>query len=228
MNKPRANQTDERLALARPLFDPSAGLAVIDPLDTPPAPFATELAGLSPNAVAKRQREFAAGRAAAHAAMTQLGHPPQPIPVGSNRAPVWPNGLTGSISHTLSCAMAVVARSTDMRAIGIDVEEDTPLGDKLLSAICTDNERQWLKLQSNPGQLAKVIFSAKEAAYKCQYTVSQCYLGFHGMELELDLAKGRFQAHFTGALPPFAQNDMIHGRFAVGAGLIVTTAELRS
>ena len=118
--------------------------------------------------------------------MEDLGFPPQAILNGKDRAPIWPEGLAGSITHTRSCAMAVVARNSDVRALGIDVEQDTPLADKLLSAICTEAEQDWLKDQDSPGQLAKVIFSAKEAAYKCQYTISQKYFGFHGMDLKLD------------------------------------------
>ncbi|OUS33356.1 phosphopantetheinyl transferase [Rhodobacterales bacterium 56_14_T64] len=228
MSTAPTTQIAERLALARPLFGADVALAVSDPLDNPPAPFAAELACLSPNAVDKRRREFAAGRAAAHAAMVDLGRLPHPILVGEKRAPIWPDGLAGSITHTRSCAMAVVAHSSDLCALGIDVEEDTPLADNLLSAICSEQEQHWLQTQANPGQLAKVIFSAKEAAYKCQYTLSERFFGFDGMELVLDLEQGNFQAYFTAEQPPFAQGTVIEGRFAIGAGVIVTSAEMRS
>lgn len=221
-------QNSERLALVRPLFGADVALAVCNPLTTPPAAFATEQACLSPNAVAKRHREFAAGRAAAHTAMEDLGWAAQPILVGKKRAPVWPAGLTGSITHTHSCAMAAVALCGDVQALGIDVEEDTPLADTLLPAICSEREQAWLRQQCNPGQLAKVIFSAKEAAYKCQYTLSQRFFGFDGMELELDLTQGQYQARLTAEQPPFAQGATFDGRFAIGAGVIVTTAELRN
>ncbi|TLP67333.1 4'-phosphopantetheinyl transferase superfamily protein [Parasedimentitalea maritima] len=221
-------QDTQRHALARVLFEEDVALAVYNPLANPPRPFSAELACLSPNAVEKRQREFAAGRAAAHAAMGDLGYPAQPVLVGDKRAPIWPKGLTGSITHTRSCAMAVLARSDNLRGLGIDVEEDTPLKNDLLPAICSEREQAWLKSQSNPGQLAKVIFSAKEAAYKCQYTLSQRFFGFDGMELELDLAQGRFQARLTAEQPPFARGATFDGQFAVGAGVIVTAAELRN
>jgi len=48
------------------------------------------------------------------------------------------------------------------------------------------------------------------------------------MNLELDLAQACFQARFTADQLPFAQNDVISGRFAIGAGVIVTMAELRT
>ncbi|WIY23443.1 4'-phosphopantetheinyl transferase family protein [Parasedimentitalea psychrophila] len=227
MSNSRTTLTADRQALIRPLLQPDVALAVTDPQGRLAVPFATELACLSANAVAKRQREFAAGRAAAHAAMADLGHRPQAIVIGKNRAPLWPEGLTGSITHSRSCAIAIVARNRDVLALGIDVEEDRPLADKLLPAICSDAEQEWLMAQANPGQLAKLIFSAKEAAYKCQYSVSQRYFGFDGLELALDLAQGGFQARFTADQLPFVRGDVIDGRFAIGAGVIVTLAELR-
>lgn len=222
-----APQDLERLALARPLLSDDIALAVADPLKDQPRPFAEELACLSPNAVEKRHREFAAGRAAAHRAMQALGRAPQAIPVGENRAPIWPEGLVGSITHTRSCAMAIVAHQDQLRGIGIDVEEDKPLADDLWPAICSPDEQAWLRQQQNPGQLAKLVFSAKEAAYKCQFTISQRYYGFDGMELRIDLKTGKFSARFCADQAPFRCGDHVEGRFAIGAGLIVTTAELR-
>ncbi len=222
-----APQQMERLALVRPLLKSDIALALVNPLDDPPAPFAAEAACLSPNAVDKRRREFAAGRAAAHQAMQALGQQPVAIPVGENRAPIWPERLVGSISHTRSCAMAVVAKRGAIQGLGIDVEEDKPLADDLWPAICSQQEQAWLRQQHNPGQLAKLVFSAKEAAYKCQFIVSQRYYGFDGMELTLDLETSSFSARFCADQPPFNCDDCITGRFAIGAGLIVTTAELR-
>ncbi|OIQ33411.1 MAG: phosphopantetheinyl transferase [Roseobacter sp. MedPE-SWchi] len=217
----------ERLALVRPLLADDIALAVENPLGQLPQPFAEESACLSPNAVEKRQREFAAGRAAAHQAMQMLGQQPRAIVVAENRAPVWPDHLVGSITHTRSCAMAVVAPKREVLGLGIDVEEDKPLADDLWPAICSAQEQDWLRQQDNPGQLAKLMFSAKEAAYKCQFTLSERYYGFDGMELTIDLENRRFAARFCADQPPFNCGDQICGRFAIGAGVIATIAELR-
>lgn len=229
---PETNLEAERLTLVRPLFARDVALAVSNPLGQPAAPLAAEAACLSPNAVTKRRQEFAAGRDAAHQALALLGEPVQAIPVAENRAPIWPAGLVGSISHTRSCAMAVVAhaggiKAGGIRGLGLDVEEDKPLADDLWPAICSEKEQDWLRAQPNPGQLAKLVFSAKEAAYKCQFTLSARYYGFDGMELSIDLAQRSFSARFCADQAPFSCGDCITGRFAIGAGLIVTTAELR-
>ena len=58
-------------------------------------------------AVPQRRREFFAGRLAAHRAMEALGHLPEPVPMGQDRAPVWPQGLVGSISHGAGACAAM-------------------------------------------------------------------------------------------------------------------------
>jgi len=224
--------TQERLDLIRPLFGPGVAIAAFHPMDQVPTPFAEELACLSPRAVDKRRREFAAGRAAAHQAMRDLGQIPRPITVAQTRAPIWPRGITGSITHTHSCAIAAVAPVSPLRAVGIDVEEDTPLKEDLRPAICTSSELSWLAQQENPGQMGKLLFSAKEAAYKCQHTISQAYFGFDGMELEIEAdvhmpgIKGDFIARFTADQPPFKRGSAIKGAYVIGAGIIFTTASL--
>jgi 4'-phosphopantetheinyl transferase EntD len=217
----------ERLALGRSLLGGGVVLAIADPQADPPEPSPVESACLSPRAVGRRRSEFAAGRTAAREAMTQLGLEPRPVLAGKDRAPVWPDGLAGSISHTFDCAMAVVARLEEVRAIGIDVEQGTPLEDNLFGAICSESELAWLHKQPDPALMAKLVFSAKEAAYKCQYPLSGRLFGFDGMELEIDHDTGAFRAMFTENQPPFERGDVIPGRFAIGADIIVTAAELR-
>lgn len=222
-------KTQMRLDMIRPLFGPEVAVAATDPLCDLPAPFPEEAASLSARAVDKRRREFAAGRAAAHQAMRSLGLDPRPVLVSETRAPVWPAGLIGSITHTQSCAMAAVVPAGALDAIGIDVEEDTPLKPDLVPAICSARERDWLAEQENSGQMAKVIFSAKEAAYKCQYSLSGRYFGFDGMELEIDTARpaqGRFIARFTTDQGPFRKGATIEGAYIIGRGVIFTMASL--
>lgn len=122
--------------------------------------------------------------------------------------------------------MAVAALSESVMGLGLDVETVTPLDDRLIRTICTERERQWLQQQDAPGLLAKLIFSAKEAAYKCQYPLSRRLFGFDGMELELDLAAARFNAVFTADQSPFQRGFTLPGRWATGTGIVVTLATL--
>ncbi len=51
-------------------------------------------------AVPKRIHEFAGGRACARAALSQIGYGGVAVLRGADRAPIWPAGATGSITHT--------------------------------------------------------------------------------------------------------------------------------
>ena len=126
-------------------------------------------------AVTKRQAEFCGGRICAHRAMERLGFPPTAILANPDRTPVWPAGLTGSISHTSDYCCAAVARSEVVSGIGLDVEGATPLAQNLMDRICTPSELDWLNKQPDDqrGLLAKLVFCIKEAAYKCQYPLTR-------------------------------------------------------
>lgn len=146
-------------------------------------------------AVARRQAEFSAGRAAARAALQQLGRPPVAIPVGPGRAPLWPAGITGSISHCRSAVIAVAsAFNVQVGHIGIDVEEAGTLERELWEAICTPKEISELVGLTDAGRCAKVIFSIKEAVYKAQYPVTERLLDFQQVEISSLDPSGRFTA----------------------------------
>lgn len=189
-----------------------------------------EAACLSANAVPSRRREFAAGRVAATQAMRALGLQPMPVRMAEDRSPVWPEGVVGSISHSRSLAAAAVARSAgSIRAVGLDIEEAEGLDAGLIGEICLGPERAWLEMQplEDRGLLAKAIFSAKEAAYKCQYPLTRAMFGFEVIEIDLQMAQGRFFARFTDEVGPFRRGDVIRGKVGLGAGHIVSLAVLR-
>src|SRR4051794_10899097 len=62
-------------------------------------------------AAPKRRREFALGRACARAALKGLGHGDAVIGKSANGAPIWPDGIIGSITHTASYAAALVGET---------------------------------------------------------------------------------------------------------------------
>ena len=76
------------------------------------------------------------------------------------------------------------------------------------------------------GTAGKLLFSAKEAAYKAQYAISGRFFGFSGMELSFDMSGGRFTACFTSDQPPFSGGDSLKGRFAIGSEVIITAVEI--
>lgn len=205
------------------------GLAVVarDPRDLPAAVDPAEQGAVA-HAVPARVAEFHAGRAAARAAMVQLSLPPRPVPMGPDRAPLWPAGVTGSISHSATACVAVLGHSQDWAGIGVDLEEATPLEPELVPQICSKTERCWLCAQpeTDRGLMAKLLFSIKEAAYKAQYPLTQNLFGFDGFEVQVDRARSQFSAKFQMQQGGFDAGTTLVGNFAHAAGLLVTAVAL--
>lgn len=134
-------------------------------------------------AVLKRQVEFLAGRICAQQAIEALtGHKPAPIPAQPDRAPGWPPGSIGSITHTAGYAAALVASVTQYQGIGIDCEVVLSAENlKLQRHICVPHELDDLRAAhcSWPSEmLLTLVFSAKESLFKCLYPQVQQYFGF--------------------------------------------------
>ncbi|WP_417720653.1 4'-phosphopantetheinyl transferase family protein [Salipiger sp.] len=158
------------------------GWAVSGPVASPGRLFPEERA-LVARAVPARRAEFIGGRLAAREAMARIGLPPAAVPPMPDRAPRWPDGVVGSITHTEGLCLAVVGRAAQWRALGIDLEADTPLQTDLLPEIADRDELATCDL---PQELAgKRIFSAKEAAYKAQYPLTRTLFGFDAMRADL-------------------------------------------
>ncbi|MDP5305995.1 4'-phosphopantetheinyl transferase family protein [Paracoccus spongiarum] len=172
-------------------------------------------------AVDHRRAEFAAGRHAARCAMAAAGLSGAAIPAAPDRAPVWPEGVVGSITHAEDVALAVAAPDTLVAGLGLDVEPDAPLPRDVLSEICDGGECAWLAGQTEPLRWARLIFCAKEAAFKCQYPASCALFGFDAMSVRVDPAAGALEAVFNRAYAPFPAGARLQGRFARTGGLVV-------
>ena len=144
----------------------------------------------------KRRREFAAGRHGARQALACLGHEAVALPIGPGRAPVWPPGVIGSISHTSDVVIAAVAWKSDLRSLGIDLESADPLEPDLLELVCREEERAALtSCGLDPQLAAKLIFSAKESVYKCLWPVTGRFLEFHAIGIRIDPGAPRFTTY---------------------------------
>lgn len=174
-------------------------------------------------AVPKRLKEFAAGRHCARRCVEKLGLDPAPIPSGDDRLPLWPEGVMGSITHTDDHCAAVVARlSRKIVSIGIDLEPSVDLPADILEIVCRPEESAWLQKQSENrrGLLAKVIFSAKECAYKAQYPLSRDMLEFHDFRIRLQSDEERFEVEFMRDAVPFRMTQRLQGRLRIANGCI--------
>ncbi|MEU7432369.1 4'-phosphopantetheinyl transferase superfamily protein [Streptomyces sioyaensis] len=178
-------------------------------------------------AVDKRKHEFAAGRWCARRAMAGLGAPPVPILPGARGEPRWPSGLVGAVTHCEGYAAAVVARSTEVRALGIDAEPAEPLPDGVLEAVALPGERAGFPRNpsgARPLPWDRMLFSAKESVYKAWFPMTGRPLGFEDAFLSFDPDDQTFTARLL--VPGWRLGDEVltgfRGRWAVRAGLIVT------
>ena len=155
-----------------------------------PDPLPEERALLSERATPKRVREFALARHCAREAMARLGIEGAhglPILRAGTRAPRWPAGLVGSITHNGAMAAAVVARNRDYLGIGIDLERARPVSQRLTARIALPNEQAWLDgLPHTERSIGfALLFSAKESIYKAINPITGVYLGFHDVRVDL-------------------------------------------
>lgn len=135
----------------------------------------------------KRRDEFITARRCAQMAMQKAKLPGLPVLRSPNRSPQWPFSIVGSISHGAGYAAAILCRQgSGLVGIGIDMEN---LNREIKSNICrqvlTEFEIQkWLKGREEVNRDIKIIFSLKEAIYKCFFPISEIYLGFKDAEID--------------------------------------------
>jgi enterobactin synthetase component D len=175
-------------SLTRAPFEPDlgpavacAGFEVVDHEAIVAELAALQVEGVPVRAVAKRRAEFLTGRFAARAALAVLGVESMP---GRNEdgSPRWPAQISGSITHGAERAFCAVARQSDVRSLGIDVERVMGPETKaeLAARICNTAELEVLGrgLRAPEHHLVSLAFSAKESLYKCLYPLVGRYMDF--------------------------------------------------
>ena len=138
-------------------------------------------------AVAKRQGEFLAGRLAARQALTPFGLGERVVTISKERAPCWPAGMEGSISHSqlLGEGMALCAVRQGRRGLGLDLEAwlDADQAAQLWSGIVDKEEWERLAAGAAAADLSlaeglTLVFSAKESLFKGLYPRVGRYFDF--------------------------------------------------
>jgi 4'-phosphopantetheinyl transferase EntD len=188
-------------------------------------PLFPEEAAYVARAVDKRKREFAAGRACARRALALLGVAPSPLLANEDRSVRWPDTTLGSITHTEGLCVAIAARSSELRGVGIDAEVRARVGARLWKQVASEREIAWFRAASSVHEAAEratLLFSAKEAFYKAQYCVSRCFVGFHAVELSFE-ESGRFHVTLQEDIASsFRQGASFEGRYVQLAAHVVT------
>lgn len=186
------------------------------------------LDGASPG----RAAEFAAGRLCARRAAARFGFDGVAIGAQADRRPQWPAALTGSITHTEGFAAAAVGERRRFRAIGIDAERIGAVPRALWGRLFRPAESAWLdglpeSLQQRVGTL---MFSAKEAFYKCQYEVTGQWLEFRDVAVDFsahEAGSGRCAVRAAGSVQLLGVGDRpAIVRFAFRQDLVLTAMAL--
>ncbi|MEB5477848.1 4'-phosphopantetheinyl transferase family protein [Acinetobacter pollinis] len=135
----------------------------------------------------KRRNEYLAGRICTTVALKKLGIKDKELnglTINSDRAPNFPDGIIGSITHTKDIAIACVAKSRTYANIGIDIEKiiDMETCKSIAKIIMTPYEIRKIeslnKLKIPYINLITLIFSAKESLFKALYKNVGYVFGF--------------------------------------------------
>ncbi|MGC4745642.1 4'-phosphopantetheinyl transferase family protein [Micromonospora sp. DT201] len=214
----------------RDLLPSTVAVAVAGPADWAGELLPSEQACLGEQAALTRRRDFTAGRVCARRAMTDLGLPPTAVPAAADRAPVWPAGVVGAITHTTGYCAAAAARNTDIRSVGMDAEQHREVSPGVRRAVLLPEEEASCARLPSGTCWPIVVFSAKETVYKVWYPIVGSRLDFHHARLDLDPDSGTFTALIEPSRVDAAEVDdppaSMSGRFVVAGGLVRTAAVL--
>jgi len=138
-------------------------------------------------AVAKRKAEYLAGRLCAREALrTVIGMGAVPG-TGEDRAPQWPAGSVGSITHSHGKAAAIVGAAPHYASVGLDMEHLMPdqRALKLTGQVLTkaEQDRFGAALADTPGEFLTLAFSLKETLFKALYPLTLKRFYFEHAEL---------------------------------------------
>lgn len=199
--------------------------AVDTRVDLPPSAAALHQAERAyvARAMEARYREYATARACARRAMTLLGLPEQAIPAGPGGEPCWPSGVVGSITHCAGYRGAVVGRSSDVAAIGIDAEPNQPLPSGVLAAISLRQEERARADELRAVRAAvcwdRLLWCAKEAVYKAWYPLTRQRLDAGSVRVWLGAGQS-FSARLRETGPVLSGTWLLHD------GLLLTAVTL--
>ena len=166
--------------------------------------------------VAKRQAEFLAGRLCARAALQQLDNLDCVPAIGEDRAPVWPQHISGSITHSSGHAAAIVGHKAQWRGLGMDLENVLSLerAERLAGEILTAAELQRMAMlpREQHALLVTLTFSAKESLFKALYPIVQKRFYFEHAEVLEWSASGQLRLRLLTDL----SEEWRHGKELVG------------
>lgn len=119
-----------------------------------------------------RRKEFTAGRTIAKDILTEMGVSQTPIMRDSHGCPIWPPSIVGSISHKKNLCGVLIGSEEVYKSVGFDIEITERLSSDIWLTFSTFDEiKQAEKLGIDNSLFANMLFSSKEAVFKCLFPI---------------------------------------------------------
>jgi 4'-phosphopantetheinyl transferase EntD len=153
-----------------------------------------------------RRRASGAARIVARRLLGELGSDAAaPLRRSPSGAPLWPEGIAGSLAHDDEWAVAAAARRArlaehSVKGLGVDIEPAVTLPADLVAHVLSDEENRRTR---GDGVIGRLIFACKEAVYKAIHPLDGSPLEYDDIEIRLGdstakLRDGRSLRLFTG------------------------------
>ena len=137
-----------------------------------------------------RKEHYRSGRICAGEVLSKLGTRGQPVLRDpQTREPLWPEGISGAITHSGNWAAAAAGKTSDVSGIGIDLEDlERQVDSRISRHVCIPEEQKWLQecREDCLEQNLKIIFSAKESIFKAFFPYTRTYLHFHDARILME------------------------------------------
>ncbi|MEM8843882.1 MAG: 4'-phosphopantetheinyl transferase superfamily protein [Pseudomonadota bacterium] len=123
------------------------------------------------NAVNKRHSEYISGRLCAREALMKLTGSTLTPDMASDRSPLWPQGVCGSISHSHNVVITIVANNTDYLTLGIDIEKvmTEKTAKEIYQQFMESSEEGCYEDMYTFAEKVTIQFTIKEAIFKALY-----------------------------------------------------------
>lgn len=144
-----------------------------------------------------------------------------------NRAPVWPAGFCGSLSHTSEYAIAVIAPAVGVTIPGVDIEVlSQPDIKEIADTFTIRQEGDYLLSIENINieTLLVIVFSAKESLYKSLYPEVGLFFDFDvACFCEINTQEKTFTLIPIQTLSPdYVAGSLISGYYAMLGKNVIT------
>ena len=179
---------------------------------------------LTKNMSVARRREFIAGRTIVKRMLQDKGINNFPLLMDSYGCPAWPTGTTGSISHKGSICGVLLTDNKCYQSLGFDLEKTESLDQGVWKVFSTSDEiNQAISLGLEEGMFANMLFSAKEAIFKCLFPI---YTNKTPSILKIEIeVKAHKKNHFTFSFS--FSGAIIHGSVATTQDYTISWCSLK-